>query len=371
VAGIDSCITSPLSCLAGKVIGASFSGFFTTLTQWVIDSCSWVLSAASAVLQATSDPQRITQAANAEFSLLLRAAPIIMVSGLLVSTLVLLQRGEPGRLVREYALVAPLLVLGIGVARPMALMLLTIVDELCSIAVPSSGGNINQLVNALAAMPTGTPGFVLFLLAIGLVVGSMLLWVELVVRSVFLTLLLCLTPILFSLSAFSPLRRVAWRTVETFAALAFSKFVIVVTLSLGLSEISSDSATLIVQGIATMGLAALSPYLILRLVPLVESSALHGLEGFRQRVSRNVQAIPASPVGVGIGMLRPKPPTPEAPSRSEDLGLSEWESSPTQTIPTYDGDPVAPPIGVARHPSGHVAPLSDRLGPVLGWHDDE
>lgn len=371
MAGLDSCVTSPLSCLAGKVIGASFSGFFTTLTQWVIDSCTWVLSAASAVLQATSDPRRITQAANAEFSLLLRAAPIIMVSGLLVSTLVTLQRGEPGRLIREYAFVAPLLVLGIAVARPMSLLLLTIVDELCSVAVPTSGANINQLVNALAAMPPGTPGFVLFLLAIGLVAGSLLLWVELVVRSVFLTLLLCLSPILFSLAAFSPLRRVAWRTVESFAALAFSKFVIVVTLSLGLSEITSNSATLIVQGIATMGLAALSPYLILRLVPIVESSALHGLEGIRQRVSRNVQALPSSPVGVGIGMLRPTTPAPPAPSRSEDLGLAEWESSPIQPIATYDGDPVAPPIGQARHPGGHVAPLSDRLGPVLGWHDDE
>ena len=68
-----------------------------------------------------------------------------------------------------------------------------------------------------------------FLLSIFVVIGTMLLWFELIVRTVVLTLLLVLVPVIVPLATFPSLRRLGWRLGETFVAVAASKFAIVIT----------------------------------------------------------------------------------------------------------------------------------------------
>jgi hypothetical protein len=255
----------------------------------------------------------------------------------------------------------------------LALLVLDAVNQLSSNAASTVATHENELGEALIKLAPTTPGFALFLLAGVVVVGTMLLWFELVVRSVVLTLLLVLVPVVVPLVTFPSLRRLGWRLGETFAAVAASKFVIVITLVLGLNEITGGSTTGVVTGAVTLLLATATPYLVLRVVPFLEHSAVHQFEGLRARATRSASGAATSPLGQAVSSFAPNAPEPSPPSRPADLGLETWPGSGESPLPPLDSDapPPPPPIGRPRLRGGHVAYRNDEGGPVVGWHFDE
>jgi hypothetical protein len=368
-----SCVVNLLGCATKSVAKATLGGFFSELTSWVLSSVQWLLTAVGAVLTSASDPATIVGSANQEFNVLLVAAPILLMLGLLVATLQAVRHGDSSSLWRVYFGVAPACVLAIVIARPIATLILQAVDELVSGASTTVVGHEATLVGVFSNLPTGTniPGFGVFLLCVGVVVGAWLLWCELIVRSVILTLLLVLVPLIVPLSTFPALRRLGWRLAEIFVAVASSKLLIVVALSLGLDELEGGSATMAITGAVTLLLATCTPFVLLKVIPFVEQSALHNLEGLRSRFTRSVQNAPSSPLGAAARALLPDAPLPGPTPRSEDLGFGMWEAEGEIEMPTWDGPSLPPPIGVPQTRGGHVAYSMDELGPVIGWHFDE
>jgi hypothetical protein len=242
---------------------------------------------------------------------------------------------------------------------------------LSSTAAASVASHTAGLVTAFTALSTSTPGFGLFILALAVVIGTWLLWCELLLRTVVLSLLLVLVPVIVPLSTFPSLRRLGWRLAETFLAVASSKLLIVIALTLGLDELQGSSASEIVEGAVTILLATCSPFVLLRIIPFVEQAALHNLEGVRQRFTRAASAVPSSPAVVAARSLLPEAPMPEPPARPDDLGLGMWEAGPDVEFPTHEGPRPDAPVGTPRLRGGHVAYGTDDMGPVVGWHFDE
>ena len=367
------CLLSPGSCITTSIAKATLGDLFNALTAWVLASVQWLLGAVGHVLTSASEPSTVIRSANQEFGALMAIAPVLMMLGLLVATLQAVRHGDASSLWRVYFGVAPACVLGVVLARPMATLVLESVNQLSSSAANTVVIHEAALTTAFTALSASSsvPGFGLFLLAASVVVGGWLLWCELILRTVVLTLLLVLVPVVVPLSTFPALRRLGWRLAETFIAVASSKFLIVVALSLGLDELQGTSATEVVTGAVTLALATCTPYLLLRVIPFVEQSALHNLEGLRQRVTRSVQNAPSSPIGVAARSLMPDMPMPEPSGRADDLGLAMWESSSDVDFPDPGGEPGPPPIGEPRLRGGHVAYHQDEMGPVVGWHFDE
>jgi hypothetical protein len=168
------------------------------------------------------------------------------------------------------------------------------------------------------------------------------------------------------------MRRLGWRLGETFVAVAASKFAIVITLVLGLNELSGSSATAVITGAVTLLLATAAPYLVLRVVPFLEQSAVHQFDGLRSRATRAI-ASSTSLASRAASALTPDAPIPAPPPRPVDLGLETWPGSGETSLPPLDPDSPAPPppIGKPRLRGGHVAYRRDQMGPVVGWHFDE
>ncbi len=365
------CLFTPISCSTTAIAKATLGDLFDALTVWILASVQWFLTAAGAVLTSASEPSTVVRSATQEFNALLVLSPILMMLGLLVSTLAALRHADASSLWKVYFGVAPACVLGIATARPATALVLRAVNQLSSTAAATAVQHEAGIATAFASLNTSTPGFGLFLLALGVVVGTWLLWCELIIRTVVLTLLLVLVPVIVPLSTFPALRRLAWRLAETFLAVASSKFLIVIALSLGLDELSGSSATQVVTGAVTMMLATCSPFVLLRLIPFVEQSALHNLDGLRQRFTRNVASVPSSPLGAAAQAMMPAAPIPGPTPRPDDLGLDMWEAGPDVEFPPYEGKKMAPPIGTPTLRGGHVAYRTDEMGPVVGWHFDE
>ncbi len=368
------CLFNPGTCVATSVAKATLGELFNAFTAWILGSVQWFLASAGQVLSSASDPSVVLRSANQEFNVLLSVSAPLMLLGLVITTFDALRHGDSAALWRTYLGVAPAAVLAIALARPTSLLVLQAIDQLSSSASSTVVLHEKALASSLLSLGTTTPGFGLSILAIGVVVGTWLLWCELIVRTVVLTLLLVLVPVVMPLTVFPGARRAGARLAETFVAIAASKFLIVVTLSLGLDELTGSSATQVVTGAVTLMLAAATPYLLLRVVPLLESSALHNLEGVRSHFSRAATGLATSPAAGLARSMMPDAPVPGPPERREDLGLEMWSSTGEVTmppIPAPDAEPMAPPIGEATARTGHVAYHLDDMGPVVGWHFDD
>ncbi len=368
-----ACLLNPATCVATHVGAATLGDIFDALTSWIIASVQWFLSASGHVLDSASDPATILRSANQEYGVLVVLSAPLMMIGLLVATLEALRHADAASLWRVYLGVAPGAVLAIVLARPLATLVLEAVDQLSSSAAATVVTHEHGLTTSLLSMTTTTPGFGLFVLALGVVAGTWLLWCELIVRSVVLTLLIVLVPVVVPLVVVPAARRLGARLAETFLAVAASKFLIVVTLSLGLDELRGSSPTQVVTGAVTLMLAAATPFLLLRVIPFVEQSALHQLEGVRSRFTRGATGLTSTPVGAAAMALLPEVAMPGPPERPADLGLAMWESDHEVTLPPppEPGERLAPPIGTPSPRPGHVAYHLDELGPVVGWHFDD
>jgi hypothetical protein len=366
-----SCFFSPVGCVERTLGHAVIGGVFSQLTNWILGSVQWFLNAAGQVLTSASEPTTIIRSASTEYSVLITIAPGLLMLGLLVATLQAVRHGDSASLWRVYLGVAPACVFAIVVARPIAKLILEAVNQLSSGASSAAALHVASLSGAFALLTPSIPGFGLFILAVAVVIGTFLLWCELIVRAVVLTLLLVLVPVIAPLATFPAGRRLGWRLAETFTAVAVSKFLIVITLTLGFDELLGSSATQVITGAVTLMLATFSPFVLLKLIPFVEASALHNLEGLRSRFTRSATSLSSSPVGMAARALRPEPPDVEPAPRPDDLGLGMWEGTPEAPMPPQDGERPPPPIGTPTRRGGHVAYFTDAMGPVVGWHFDE
>lgn len=368
--GTTLCLFAPAAC--GTTIAKSgFSALFDAFTSWIAASVSWLLAGAASVLNSASEPTTVVDGAKGEFTALLVLSPVLLMIGLMVATLQALRHGEASSLWRVYLGVAPACVAGIALARPMAQLVLEAIDEMSASAATDVAGHVTTLAGALNNLAPTTPGFGVLVVAAAVVIGTVLLWCELVVRTVALTLLLVLVPVVVPLSTLPAGRRLGWRLAETFLAIAVSKFLIVATLVLGLDEARGSAASGLVTGAVTLILATCTPFVLLRVVPFVEQSALHNLEGLRNRATRAAAGAPSSPLGRAVEAARPDVAPPEPPTRGEDLGLGLWPGVEETPLPANDGPPPPPPVGTPRRRGGHVVYGHDEGGPVVGWHFDE
>ncbi len=365
------CIVSPALCVATTVGQSAFGGLFTSLTSWILESVQWFLKAAGAVLTSASGPGTVIRAATPEFNTLRTLSPILLLVCLLVGTIHSVRRGESESLWKLYFFNAPLCVLAIAVARPLARLSLSVVDQLSTASSQGVVAHTAILANDLLHLNINTPGFGLFVLAAGVVIGTLLFWCELIMRTVVLTLLLVLVPVILPFGVLASGRRIVVRLFETFIGVAVSKLLIVITLTLGLGEIISDSTTEVVTGIVTIALATLSPFVLLRLIPFVEQSALHNVEGVRRRFTSAAMGKGAFVGGVVSDALTPEFVPPGPPVKSEDYGLSEWPSDGFREMPEPTGKTYKVPIGEPTLRGGKVHYGKDEGGPYVGWHFDE
>jgi len=359
-----------LTCATANLANSTVNDLFNALTGWVVASVQWLLNAVADVLNATSDPGTIVNAANAEFDTLLRLSPALVLLGVLVTTVQCLRHADQAALWRLYVGVTPACVAGLVLARPLALTTLQIIDSFCATAATNSATHISDLATTLTTMPA-TPSFGLYLLSCLLIVAGVFLWIELLFRSVALTLLLVLVPIVVPLTTFPALRRIGWRLAETFLVLAGSKLVVVITLAVGLDEVTTPTATTVLAGVVTLLVACATPFLVLRLVPMMEASAVHAFDGLRQRAVRAAMGAPSSPVGLAVSAIAPREPLEEPPIVGEDLGLPTWMGDGDLPLPPMEGERPSAPVGRPQVRTGRVAYLRDKFGPVIGWHWDD
>jgi hypothetical protein len=307
---------------------------------------------------------------------------------LLRSDLTLLARATFGYL--------PLGMLAVGVAAPVTMLLLSASDEMSAVVASASGNAGTTFLGHVSVLAAASNPFVAFLVAMLTVAGSIVLWLELLVREAAVYVIVLMLPLFFAALVW-PARRVwATRAVELLVALILSKFVIVAVLALGgaaLEHAAAFSITSLLAGLALVLLAAFSPWALLRMLPLHEmaSAAATGLrhapihrldtaradghaladatvdvvgalpsrlrEMTRQSPGRGVSEPPRLPASQTAGPAEPVP-SERIEAAAEEAATAVAASGGTGMSPAAASGP-APPVVTSTDAAGRAdAPLS-------------
>jgi hypothetical protein len=192
------------------------------------------------------------------------------VQALIRSDLALLARATFGYL--------PLAMLGVGVAAPLTMLLLSGSDEMSALVASASGhagASFLDWAGGLGGIFAVIGGelFVSFFIALLTAAATIALWAELLIRAAAVYVIVLMLPLFFAAMVW-PARRVwAARAVELLVALILSKFVIVAVLTLGGAALDSSpfrGPAAELSGMTLVLLAAFSPWAVMRLLPLHE-----------------------------------------------------------------------------------------------------
>lgn len=287
---LGSAVETLAGSTAGKAVGIA------AIAAWVFGGASFALHETSTVISSTTRPQLQSTWFSAYYWRMAAIAALLTLPFLFAACIQAVMRSDMAMLVRSALLYLPLGILAVSIAAPVTVLLLSAADELSSLISSAAGGADASFLATASIKAAGLSvvshsAFLFFFVALLTVAATVTLWVELLIRSAAVYVIVLMLPLFFAALVW-PARRVwAVRAVELLIAVILSKFAIVAVLSLGGAALGH---TLVagwgaeLQGATLILLAAFSPWALMRLLPLHELAA--GLEGMRARA----QAIPNS-----------------------------------------------------------------------------
>jgi hypothetical protein len=304
--------------IGSTVVSAGANDVLSALSNWVVSGATWLLDQIGGVLNSTTSIDLGASWFADHYRLMAGLAAVVVLPLLLVSVLQAVYRQSAGTLVRSALVQLPLALVLTAVAVQLVQLALGATDAMSTAIATGTGADLQSALSNLAGVlgslaATGdaaVPAFVVLLGAMLVVAGSLLLWVELLVRAAAVYAAVLFLPLALASLVWPAVAHWCRRLVDTLVALVLSKFVIVAILSLAVSAVGAGSgASLpsVLAGGALLLLAAFSPFTLLRLIPMVEAGAAHQLEGARHRVQQAFGSLPRSAASYALARLAPVP----------------------------------------------------------------
>ena len=222
-----------------------------------------------------------------------------------------LAAGEPGAVIRTALVDVPSAIALMVVSVTVAWILIRIVDA-ASLAVTGDVGEAMgefsaSLVAVEALTGAGLLGMIFGLLFI---IGAILVWLQLLVRSALIYIVIVLAPLGFATRAHPSTRQIARRTIEMAIALILSKFGVAVAFGVGAAAIESSNpvgggevdVAGMMTGVAVMLMAAFMPWLIWKVFPLADAAT--AAAGVERSPIRSAVAGASLAVGAAVGVSK-------------------------------------------------------------------
>lgn len=312
VCSVAGSVTGSVGSAVGSAVGFGVGSVLDAVSSWVTGGAAWLLAQIGGVLSTTTTIDLGAPWFRSHYATMAGLAAVVVVPLLLLGVLQALYRQSSAMLLRSVLVHVPLAVVLTAVAVSLVQIGLAVTDALCAAVSQGAGldaghflGTVTDaLVPAQAAQPGGAPTFVLFLGGTAVVIGALLVWLELLLRSAAVYVAVLFLPLALAGLAWPAISHWARRLVDTLAALVLSKLVIVSVLSLAAGALAGGTGSTpagtpgpgggfasVLGGAALLLLAAFAPWSLFRLLPFLEAGAVGHLEGLTQR-ARHQAAIP-------------------------------------------------------------------------------
>lgn len=264
------------------------------LLSWVLDSVSWFTGGVVNFLGTASSPRvDATWFAGPQspYASVRSIAITMMLGFLLLGILSGLLHGDVGGMVRRMIGALPAAIAGMTLAPIVVSHLLDLTDSLSATVLENSGGDaLNFLTTFGVAINAGPAGFGTLIIAILAILSALMLWIELLLRSALVYFLVALSPLAFAAMVWPSAKGVLRRLMELLIGAIFSKLVICVALAVGTAALggaghaagsSAGVGTAVAAGIGSLVtgttlliLASWSPFLLMKMMPIVETAVI-------------------------------------------------------------------------------------------------
>ncbi|HWE08026.1 MAG TPA: hypothetical protein VG325_01650 [Solirubrobacteraceae bacterium] len=355
-----------LTGAAGKTAAATVG--LAAIATAAVGGARYLLQATAKVIGATTRPNLTSTWFSAAYWRMAAVSALLTLPFLFAAAVQAMIRSDLALLARAAFGYLPLALLAVGVAAPLTMLLLAGSDEMSSLVSAASG----QAGAAFLDRAMGVGGaatlisrsvFVAFFMALLTAGVTISLWVELVIRSAAVYVIVLMLPLFFAAMVW-PARRIwAARAVEVLVSLILSKFAIVAVLALGgaaLGHADFPGPAAMLTGATLVMLAALSPWALMRLLPLHEiaGAAAGGLRagGGRGLMTTAERADAAANVAGDLAGDLPRRLRLLAESRLDEI--TPGDAPPVNARPPEPVD-LAPGAGDGPQGAGDSAPSAD------------
>lgn len=304
---------------AGDVATEGFELVIGGLTAWVIDAVVWVVGGVFNFFLDATDPNVQADwfvASDGPYGTTAAIGATLLVGFVLAGITQGTLNGDVGGMLRQIGLQLPVSVIGMVGIVTFVQALVRLTDALSSGVLDRFGHNVAEfstVISSLAVL-TGGPAsaFVVFLLGLLAVIAGIILVAELVIRSALVYIVVALAPLVFAAQLWPALRGIGRKLLELVVALVVSKLVMAVALAVAASamvgagsggevtalpapetvaEDPGGSVTqavgILLAAVAAFGVAAFSPLLIAKLMPLTEAALVaQGVRGGPMRAAQ-------------------------------------------------------------------------------------
>jgi hypothetical protein len=264
---------------------------------WVTGGARVALTDTAKVLGETTDPRLGSTWFSATYWRMAAIAAVLTLPFLFAAAVQALLRSDLALLARAALGYLPLSLLAVGIAAPLAMLLLAACDEMSVIVSSAAGHAGTHFLGRLATITGGLLAiahspFLAFLVGLLTAAAAITLWIELLIREAAVYIVVLMMPLAFAALVW-PARRV-WtiRAVELLVALILSKFAIVAVLALGGAALDhAGGPTGMLTGLVLIILGAFAPWALMRLLPLAEvaGGAAEQLRGGLSRAHRTFE----------------------------------------------------------------------------------
>jgi hypothetical protein len=311
--GVSSAVGSAAGSAASSVAGFGIDSVFNGLSSWVAAGAAWLLGQIGSVLDKTTTIDLGASWFTDHYQTMAALAGLVVVPMFLLGIIQSIYRQSASMLLRSVVVNVPLAILLTTVAVKLVQLGLAVTDAMSSAVAQGAGVDGGNFMGSVATDLSGSqqldsagvPAFVLFIGALVVVLGALLVWVELLVRASAVYVAVLFLPLALASLAWPAIAHWSRRLVDTLVALILGKFVIVSVLSLaagalagGTTPISGGAGganasagfTDVLAGAALLLLSASAPWALFRLLPFLEAGAAGHLEGLGRRAGQSAAA---------------------------------------------------------------------------------
>ena len=323
-------------------IGAAGDAVMGGLTSWVAGGASWLLTRAARMLDRSTRPALGSTWFQRQYSAMVAFAIALSLFFFLCAIVHALLRQDVRAMARTVLLALPCSLLLCFAAVTLVEGTLAVTDWMSSLVLRrferDTGeffADVSEVLVPASLSGSPIPGFLLFLGALFTALATFVVWLELVVREAAIYVAVAFLPLCFSAMVWERTAHWCRRLIELLAALILAKFAIAVAIALAAGAMAhgrpaQGGLTALMAGCAVMLIAALTPWMLLRLVPIAEAAghlALHrgsaraaagSLPGAQTAAMVVRQSVLAG-VSRGVGMapqlaatVAPPPPVPRS-----------------------------------------------------------
>ena len=274
------------------------------MVSFVVEGAGWLLEQVASFLDTSTRPQLT----SSWFGRIYADMTVVAVFGLLPFLLLAIVQGivrqDAGMLLRSTFGYVPLAAIGTAAGVVVVDLLVQLTDLLTAWVGRSLGSDLAEfstgMGESLASLPAGVGGPVAglaALLAAGVVAfAAFAIWLELLLRQAAIYVAVLFLPLGFMAMVWPATAHWLRRLVQGLVAIILSKFVIVAVMGLAAAALGGEPGAeagtasaegggfgMVLAGASMLALAALAPYVLLRLIPVFDAGLSGDLEGTYRR----------------------------------------------------------------------------------------